>query len=120
MPPKMDMVTEAEYAKYKDVVATYYRYQDRLLGEVLANLSPDTTVIVLSDHGFQSGGSRPRDDPPYIEGKPGLWHRRYGILIMSGPTIKPGRLDTTALLDVAPTVLYLTGLPIPADMPGRV
>jgi predicted AlkP superfamily phosphohydrolase/phosphomutase/tetratricopeptide (TPR) repeat protein len=120
MPPKMDMVTEAEYAKYRDVVATYYRYQDRLLGEVLANLSPDTVVIVLSDHGFQSGGSRPRDDPPYIEGKPGLWHRRYGIVIIAGPGIKPGHLDTTSLLDVAPTVLYLAGLPVAGDMPGRV
>jgi predicted AlkP superfamily phosphohydrolase/phosphomutase len=120
MPPKMDMVTAAEYAKYRDVVATYYRYQDRLLGEVLANLSPDTVVIVLSDHGFQNGGSRPKDDPPYIEGRPGLWHRRYGIVIVAGPGIKPVHLDTTSLLDVAPTVLYLAGLPVGADMPGRV
>lgn len=120
MPPKMDMVTEPEYAKYREVVATYYRYQDRLLGEVLANLSPDTVVMVLSDHGFQSGGGRPRDDPPYIEGKPGLWHRRYGVVVIAGPGIKAIHLDTTSLLDVAPTVLYLAGLPVARDMPGRV
>jgi predicted AlkP superfamily phosphohydrolase/phosphomutase/predicted Zn-dependent protease len=120
MPPKMDMVTSEEYAKYREVVARYYRYQDRLLGEVLAKLTPDTVVVVLSDHGFQSGGGRPRDDPPYIEGKPGLWHRRYGILIVAGPGIKPGRLDTTSLLDVTPTVLYLAGLPVAQDMSGRV
>ena len=120
MPPKMDMVTAAEYSKYRDVVTTYYRYQDRLLGEILSKLSPDTVVVVLSDHGFQNGGSRPKDDPPYIEGKPGLWHRRYGILIIAGPGIRPGHLDTTSLLDVAPTVLYLSGLPIAGDMPGRV
>ncbi len=120
MPPKMDMVTEVDYAKYRDVVTRYYRYQDELLGEVLARLSPDTVVFILSDHGFQNGGSRPKDEPPYIEGKPGLWHRRYGILIVTGPDIKPGRLDTTSLLDVAPTVLYLAGLPVGKDMPGRV
>jgi predicted AlkP superfamily phosphohydrolase/phosphomutase/tetratricopeptide (TPR) repeat protein len=120
MPPKMDMVTSEGYAKYHEVVDRYYRYQDQLLGEVLAKLSPDTVVFVLSDHGFQNGGSRPKDDPPSIEGKPGLWHRRYGILIVTGPVIKPGRLDTTSLLDVAPTVLYLTGLPVAEDMPGRV
>ncbi len=120
MPPKMDMATDAEYAKYHDTVFAYYRYQDRLLGELLTKLSPDTIVLVLSDHGFQNGSSRPTKDPPYIEGKPGLWHRRYGILIAAGPSIKPGRLDTTSLLDIAPTVLYLAGLPVAADMPGRV
>jgi len=120
MPPKMDMVTDREYAKYRDTVFAYYRYQDRLLGDLLAKLSPDTVVFVLSDHGFQNGSSRPAKDPPYIEGKPGLWHRRYGILIASGPSIKPGRLDTTSLLDIAPTVLYLAGLPVAADMQGRV
>jgi tetratricopeptide (TPR) repeat protein len=120
MPPKMGMVTDEEYAKYHDTVFAYYRYQDRLLGEVLARLSPDTTVIVMSDHGFRNGGDRPPNDPPYIEGKPGLWHRRYGILILAGPPIKPGPLDTTNLLDIAPTVLYLAGLPVAEDMEGRV
>jgi len=120
MPPKMDMVTAEEYAKYHDTVFAYYRYQDRLVGEVLAKLSSDTLVIVLSDHGFQNGSSRPTREPPYIEGKPGLWHRRYGILIAAGPVIRPGRLDTTTLLDIAPTVLYLAGLPVAADMQGRV
>lgn len=120
MPPRMDMATAEEYATYRDAVFAYYRYQDRLLGEVLAKLSPDTVVFVLSDHGFQNGSSRPTKEPPYIEGKPGLWHRRYGILIAAGPAIKPGRLDTTSLLDLAPTVLYLAGLPVADDMQGRV
>ncbi|PYS97467.1 MAG: hypothetical protein DMF50_00560, partial [Acidobacteria bacterium] len=120
MPPKMGMVSPEEYGKYSDAVFAYYRYQDRLLGQVLARLAPDTTVMVLSDHGFRNGSDRPPNDPPYIEGKPGLWHRRYGILILAGPPIRPGRLDTTALLDIAPTALYLAGLPVAEDMPGRV
>ncbi len=120
MPPKMAMVTQEEYGKYHDAVFAYYRSQDRLLGEMLAKLSPDTTVIVLSDHGFRNGSDRPPNDPPYIEGKPGLWHRRYGIVIFAGPAIRPGPIDTTSLLDVAPTVLYLAGLPVAEDMPGRV
>src|SRR5256712_4182256 len=120
MPPKMHMVTAEEYAKYRDTVFAYYRYQDRLVGEILRRLSPDTVVFVLSAHGFQKGSSRPTKEPPYIEGKPGLWHRRYGILIVAGPAIKPGRLDTTSLLDIAPTVLYLSGLPVAADMQGHV
>lgn len=120
MPPKMAMVTQEDYERYKGTVEAYYRYQDRLLGQVLAKLSPDTDIILLSDHGFRNGGGRPADEPPYIEGKPGLWHRQYGIVILSGPSIRPGRLDTSSLLDVAPTVLYLLGLPKGEDMPGRV
>ena len=29
-------------------------------------------------------------------------------------------MDTTSLLDIAPTVLYLLGLPVAEEMPGRV
>ncbi len=120
MPPQMTMVSDEDYAKYRDVVFAYYRYQDALLGELLGRLSPDTTVVLLSDHGFENGSSRPKKDPPYIEGKPGLWHRKYGILLLAGPGIRPGPLDTHGLLDVAPTVLYLAGLPKAEDMPGQV
>jgi predicted AlkP superfamily phosphohydrolase/phosphomutase/tetratricopeptide (TPR) repeat protein len=120
MPPKMGMVTQVDYARYHGTVEAYYEYQDALLGEILPKLDHDTEIVVLSDHGFRNGGGRPQDDPPYIEGKPGLWHRRYGIFMMAGPVTRPGRLDTTSLLDIAPTVLYLLGLPRAEDMPGRV
>jgi predicted AlkP superfamily phosphohydrolase/phosphomutase/tetratricopeptide (TPR) repeat protein len=120
MPPKMAMVTQEDFERYRGTVEAYYDYQDRLLGEVLAKLDPRTTLIVVSDHGFRNGTGRPPNEPPYIEGKPGLWHRRYGIFMMAGPLTRPGKLDTTALLDVAPTVLYLLGLPTAEDMPGRI
>jgi predicted AlkP superfamily phosphohydrolase/phosphomutase/Tfp pilus assembly protein PilF len=120
MPPKMAMATADEFRRYRGTVEAYYEYQDALLGEVLGRLEPGTMVIVLSDHGFRNGSGRPPNEPPYIEGKPGLWHRRYGIFMMTGPQARPGRLDTTQLLDIAPTVLYLLGLPIGEDMPGRI
>jgi predicted AlkP superfamily phosphohydrolase/phosphomutase/tetratricopeptide (TPR) repeat protein len=120
MPPKMGMVNEVDYSKYRDAVFNFYRFQDRLLAEILERLDPSTVVIVMSDHGFMNGSARPPDDPPYIEGTPGLWHRRYGIVILAGPPIRPGRLDTTELMDITPTVLYLSGLPVGGDMRGRV
>jgi predicted AlkP superfamily phosphohydrolase/phosphomutase/Tfp pilus assembly protein PilF len=120
MPPKMEMVTPEEYAAWRDAVFAFYAWQDARLGELLAALDPQTTVIVMSDHGFKNGSSRPTDEPPYIEGKPGLWHRRYGILIMAGPGIRRGRLDTSNLADVAPTILYLAGLPVAQEMKGRI
>jgi predicted AlkP superfamily phosphohydrolase/phosphomutase len=48
-------------------------------------------------------------------------HQRDGILVVAGPEIRAGvTLDTCIIEDVAPTVLHLLGLPIDADMDGRV
>lgn len=48
-------------------------------------------------------------------------HRLDGVLMMCGGPIRPGFEFTDArIVDVAPTVLYLMGLPVPADMDGRV
>jgi len=67
MPPKMDMVTSEDYAKYRDTVFSYYRFQDRLLGEVLGRLSPETIVLVLSDQqrAFERTITRTRNENDY-------------------------------------------------------
>jgi predicted AlkP superfamily phosphohydrolase/phosphomutase/Tfp pilus assembly protein PilF len=120
MPPKMGMVSAEDFQRYRGTVEAYYAYQDELIGQILKQLDKNTVVIVMSDHGFRNGTGRPANEPPYVEGKPGLWHRRYGIFLMAGPEVKPGALDTTSLLDIAPTTLDLLGLPKGEDMPGRV
>ena len=120
MPPRMAMADPADYRRFHGAVEAFYRYQDRLVGELLAKADPDSLVIVLSDHGFKNGPGRPTDDPPYIEGKPGKWHRLYGIFMMAGPGVKPGQIDTVSLLDVAPTILAAAGIPPSTQMPGRV
>jgi predicted AlkP superfamily phosphohydrolase/phosphomutase len=50
------------------------------------------------------------------------YHRIEGIFVASGPDVvsNPGPLSGLAIEDLAPTVLYLMDLPIPADMDGRV
>jgi predicted AlkP superfamily phosphohydrolase/phosphomutase len=50
---------------------------------------------------------------------PGI-HRPEGIFVASGPDIRCGIQSHLDLVDMAPTLLYLLGLPIPADMDGRV
>jgi predicted AlkP superfamily phosphohydrolase/phosphomutase len=48
-------------------------------------------------------------------------HARDGILVLHGPDVRRGEaLPLAAIEDVAPTVLYLLGIPIDADMDGRV
>ncbi|HEX6960689.1 MAG TPA: alkaline phosphatase family protein [Lacipirellula sp.] len=48
-------------------------------------------------------------------------HRLDGVLMMSGgPLRKEFAFEGARIIDVAPTVLYLMGLPVPDDMDGRV
>jgi predicted AlkP superfamily phosphohydrolase/phosphomutase len=47
-------------------------------------------------------------------------HRPNGILIASGPPFKAGyTLADAHLIDLAPTLLYLLGVPVPDDMDGQ-
>ncbi len=48
-------------------------------------------------------------------------HRMNGILVASGAAIRRGSTPNRAsLIDLAPTILHLLGLPVPTDMDGRV
>jgi predicted AlkP superfamily phosphohydrolase/phosphomutase len=48
-------------------------------------------------------------------------HRRDGILIAQGKPFKKGvQIHGARLIDMAPTILYLMGQPVPEDMDGRV
>ncbi len=48
-------------------------------------------------------------------------HRLHGIFLARGPGVQPGHwLSQADITDVAPTVLYLLGEPVPTWMDGRV
>ncbi|MGH9868657.1 MAG: alkaline phosphatase family protein [Candidatus Polarisedimenticolia bacterium] len=119
-PPALEGIDPADVRRYGRAVESFYLYQDQLLGELLAAADPGSIVVVLSDHGFVNGPDRPGGRTADIEGQPARWHRRYGVIALAGPAIRPQRLDTSSLLDVAPTLLYLAGMPIPDTMSGRV
>lgn len=94
----------------EDPVEQAYRVADRLLGRVLAALSPDTLVFVVSDHGATSG-------PLSGEGE----HRVEGIWIAAGPGVSPTtEMEELSILDLVPTLLHCVGAPAAEDMPGRV
>ncbi len=118
IPPRLPWVEADRFEKFKDVVTRFYEYQDDLLGELLNAAAPGTTVVVISDHGFLNGTDRP-DFPADLESRAGAWHRTYGVIVLSGEGIRRGRLEPSSLYDVAPTLLYLGGLPVAADMEGR-
>lgn len=48
------------------------------------------------------------------------FHRAKGILMAMGPNVRKGhRVEGKRILDIAPTVLSLMGVPIPSDMDGQ-
>ena len=118
-PPRMPNVSEQDFEMYKDVVTGCYRFSDMMLERLLSLCDDDTTVVLCSDHGFQSRDLRPLGMPREPAG-PAIWHREYGILAMHGPNIKRDALIHGAnLIDIAPTLLTVLGLQVGADMQGR-
>jgi predicted AlkP superfamily phosphohydrolase/phosphomutase len=48
-------------------------------------------------------------------------HREEGVFIVHGRHIRQGlRIKSPNIIDMAPTILYTMGLPVPEDMDGRV
>jgi tetratricopeptide (TPR) repeat protein len=120
-PPKQTHVDDAGYQRYKDAVAQAYVEQDRIISQLMELCDDNTVLIVISDHGFKSGESRPQQSPEIWAGKAAYWHLADGIVCIYGPGIKPGyTIANAGILDIAPTLLALQGLPKPTDMRGSV
>ncbi|MGZ5474898.1 MAG: alkaline phosphatase family protein [Thermoanaerobaculia bacterium] len=118
-PPYRDGVDQDAYRKYWPAVANYYAEIDRLIGEWMQTLSDDTTVIIVSAHGFRWGKNRPMTQPM---GRSALSdHRNPGIFIAYGNHIAPSlAAHTLSIYDVVPSVLAILGLPQSAEMPGTI
>jgi predicted AlkP superfamily phosphohydrolase/phosphomutase len=110
--------TSEEVAEYGRVVRDHYRVVDGLLGG-LASASRAHAVLVISDHGFEAGHQ------PFGSETVSGTHKSEaaldGILVAAGgPLAVAKRVDGATILDVAPTVLHLLGLAVPAGLEGRV
>jgi predicted AlkP superfamily phosphohydrolase/phosphomutase/Flp pilus assembly protein TadD len=109
---------------FTGVVANAYRYHDAMLGRLMELAGPECPVLLLSDHGFHSDRLLPDYIPAEAAG-PAVEHREFGIFCLrggaAGPRVLRGeRVYGGSVLDIAPTVLHLFGLPAGADMDGKV
>ncbi|MBZ0114359.1 MAG: alkaline phosphatase family protein, partial [Thermoanaerobaculia bacterium] len=113
VPPSAD-----DAVSFRDTIASYYRWQDHRLGQLLSLADSRTVVLVVSDHGFQMSG---RENVPTVSGGHMGSSPPPGFLVASGPGIRSGhRLEHASVLDIAPTVLAILGLPRAHDQPGSV
>ena len=96
--------------RFKDTLDDYYIWADEILGQFLAQADSRTTLLVVSDHGFEIEPKRYGHD-----------HAPDGIIACFGAQARTGaRIASASVLDIAPTVLFLLGLPQGQDMPGHV
>jgi predicted AlkP superfamily phosphohydrolase/phosphomutase len=119
-PPRQSWISERDFELYHNVVSMGYQFHDQMLGELLEKAGDDTTVILMSDHGFHPDHLRPASIPDIPAG-PAIEHRDFGILAISGPGIKKDELlHGPSVLDITPTILTIYGLPVGDDMDGKV
>jgi predicted AlkP superfamily phosphohydrolase/phosphomutase/tetratricopeptide (TPR) repeat protein len=105
---------------FRDVVANAYRWHDAMLGKLLELAGPDCGVLLLSDHGFHSDRLLPDYVPAEAAG-PAIEHRHFGVFCLRAPGVHAGQsVYGAGVLDIAPTVLHLFGLPAAQDMDGKI
>ncbi|MBX7234674.1 MAG: alkaline phosphatase family protein [Caldilineales bacterium] len=105
------------------VLAAVHRRQDLYHGPYL-DLAPDLILEPVRRHAdprrvcllsYDLGGAVFADSGD-LTGN----HALEGVFMAAGPEIGPGVLHDAEIVDVAPTLLHLLGLPLPADLDGRV
>jgi predicted AlkP superfamily phosphohydrolase/phosphomutase/tetratricopeptide (TPR) repeat protein len=118
-PPRMKHVNEADFEIYQNVIAGVYKFHDMMLGRMIDLAGEDTTIVLCSDHGYHSDHLRPK--PSNMKpAEPEARYRNQGIIAMAGLGVKKGETIVDAnLLDIAPTILNLLGLPAAKDMDGK-
>jgi predicted AlkP superfamily phosphohydrolase/phosphomutase len=103
---------QSRHPKWGRIIDTIHSMVDEKMGEIIAAAGEDTVVLIISDHGM--------DPDPRNFIWPG-WHGPEALMILAGGPVRAGgELKDVGYLDIAPTILYLLGYPVPGDIPGRV
>lgn len=119
-PPRMEHISKRDYELYNYVVQAGCRYHDMMLKRLIELAGEDTTVMLISDHGFHPDHNRPRFIPQEPAG-PAVEHSPFGVIVMNGENIKKNdNIFGASLLDITPTLLSMYGLPVAEDMDGKV
>ena len=99
------------------VVRRVWTREEAFRGAFMAG-APDLTLS-LRDGGLVS--ILPSDVLLKRRSEPAGAHRPNGILVAAGPAVqRRNSIQTLSILDVAPTLLYAMGLPVPQDLEGQV
>ena len=116
----------------ESAVERVYRGEEVYHGDCMDN-APDLLVTWKNHHYTSWPGYKDKNralfEPSLYHSDYSDWsqlqkggnHRPNGILFMKGSNIKSGfNIEGARIIDLAPTILYLMGTTVPADMDGRV
>ncbi len=108
------------------VIENVYKKEDIFEGDCMES-APELVVVfregyaAFSGFGSMKSNMKTRDRVMVDSYKWSADHEINGILIMKGPHIVKGlELQKADIVDVAPTILHLMGIPVPEDMDGKV
>ena len=96
--PLTDRVAHAHWNDHPERLRQAYRDADTHLGDFVKH-APDAWIVVVSAHGFGP-------HPGYARGD----HAAAGMLVLAGPGLA-GDAGAVSLVDVAPTLACLLGVP---------
>lgn len=101
----------------RPIVSEVWAREEAFAGPYQA-LAPDLSIM-LNGGGVVS--ILRADRPLQSRAEPRGSHRWEGVFLARGPGIRAGAtLGELAIVDVAPLLLYLAGLPLPGDVDGRL
>jgi predicted AlkP superfamily phosphohydrolase/phosphomutase/tetratricopeptide (TPR) repeat protein len=121
-PPRRPEIPEQDFEDFQHVVEAAYVFHDRMLDRMMSLIDEEnTTVLLISDHGFHCDHQRPLYIPKEPSG-PAVEHSPYGVFVMAGPGIKKNgtAISGASVLDITPTLLHHMDLPVGKDMEGKV
>jgi predicted AlkP superfamily phosphohydrolase/phosphomutase len=99
------------------IISRVYQRQELYHGPYVGQF-PDLFLETTSPYLIRGGFASPIID---VFPTPKSAHDQHGIFLYRGPGVKPGfHRGVVRIQDLAPTILYLLGLPIPRDMDGHV
>jgi predicted AlkP superfamily phosphohydrolase/phosphomutase len=114
------------------IVARVHRRDDIYAGPCTSD-APDLVLELALDGGYsypclptlpsQRRSVRRLSRAEHVAGKGGGMngsHRPEGLWVLAGPAVAACGAREAAIVDVAPSVLHLAGLPVPAWMDGRL
>ncbi len=123
-PQRFGNVSAEEVRSYGRIVDSYAAFLARIVSDAATNLGPHEVLLVVSGYGMEAV-SLTRRLRSGVLGAGGMSGTHVdapdGFILAVGDGVRAGaRFENASVLDVAPTVLYLMGLPVARDMEGRV
>jgi len=101
--------------KISDIIEPAYRFAEDLLETLLTYKKyEDAYFIIVSDHGFTL-----YPDGYNHYGLPDEYDAPPGIMMIKGPKVIKGQVESATVYDIAPTILHLFDLPVGKNMDGK-